>query len=417
MAYKIRGRRRLSGSIAVQGSKNASLPIMAAALLGKGCIILHNCPKILDVYAMLSILKHLGCQVKWDGNTVIIDTKGLFSCKVPEKYASSMRSSIMLLGPLLGRVGCADIAWPGGCLIGARPVDIHQRALEQMGVCFEINEKSIFAERKQLRGQPVSLPFPSVGATENIIMAAVLANGITVIKNAAQEPEIVSLCNFLRSMGARISGDGGREICIQGVQGLHETEYTIPGDRIVMGTYLTAVLGTGGEIYLEGDCAAHLGILVSLAEEAGANIRYNNQGIRVSMAQPFHSSARIVTAPYPGFPTDLQSPFLSLFSISEHICTIEERVFESRFRTASELEKMGADIRICGQKAWVYGKKILCPACVKASDLRGGAALVLAGLFAEGETQVQKTSHIRRGYQCIDQDLSALSADIKLIGE
>lgn len=417
MTYKIRGKKKLKGSVKIQGSKNAALPIMAASLLKKGCTILHNCPKILDVYAMLSILKQLGCQIKWEEDTVIIYTDGLFSCKVSEKYASSMRSSIMLLGPLLGRIGCADIAWPGGCLIGARPVDIHQMALKKMGVHFEISEKSIFAERKQLLGTKISLPFPSVGATENIIMAAVLAEGTTMIENAAREPEIVSLCNFLRSMGARISGDGKKRLFIEGVSSLKETEFTIPDDRIVMGTYLTAVLGTGGEVYLEGNCTEELGMLISFARNAGAVMTCRENGLMVKMQESFHYPARLVTAPYPGFPTDLQSPFLSLFSISGQVCTMEEKVFESRFRTVKELEKMGASIRICGQKAWIYGKQELCSACVNASDLRGGAALVLAGLFAEGETKVYEISHIRRGYEHIDQDLRELSADIELIGE
>lgn len=413
--YKIRGRKRLSGSISIQGSKNAALPIMAASLLGRGCTILHNCPKILDVHAMLSILKQLGCQVRWEENTVSICTDGLFSCVVPEKYASSMRSSVMLLGPLLGRIGCADIAWPGGCCIGARPVDIHQAALEKMGVRFELNEKSMFAERKRLHGAAVCLPFPSVGATENIIMAAVLAEGTTVIENAAREPEIVSLCDFLRKMGAEISGDGGRRIYIQGVRCLGNVEFTVPSDRIVMGTYLTAALGTGGDVFLKGDCADSLGMLLSLAESAGAEVLFDEKGLRIAMKRPFTSSARIITAPYPGFPTDLQSPFLSLLSVSGHVCSIEERVFESRFSTAKELEKMGADIRIRGQKAWIYGRKHLNPACVKASDLRGGAALVLAGLFADGETEVHEIGHIRRGYQCIEQDLKGLSADIEMV--
>lgn len=398
----------------IQGSKNASLPILAASLLCRGSIVLHNCPKILDVYSMLSILKHLGCQVKWEENTVIITTDGLFSCKVPEKYASSMRSSIMLLGPLLGRIGCADIARPGGCLIGARPVDIHQRALEWMGVHFENNEKSIFAEGKNLHSAKISLPFPSVGATENIIMAAVLLEGVTVIDNAAREPEIVSLCDFLRAMGAKISGDGGQKIFIEGVTRLHKTEFTISGDRIVMGTYLAAVLGTGGDVFLQGNCSDCLGMLIPLARQAGADVCYNEQGLRVEMREPFHSSINITTAPYPGFPTDLQSPFLALMAVSNRICSMEEKIFESRFQTAAELEKMGAEIYVREQTAWVYGKNNLYGTSVTASDLRGGAALVLAGLFAEGETKVQKTCHIRRGYQHIDKDLKELSADIEI---
>lgn len=413
MAYRICGGKRLCGSVRIQGSKNAALPILAAVLLGRGCIILHNCPKILDVYAMLSILRQLGCQVKWEEHTVIICTEGLFSCKVPEKYASAMRSSVMLLGPLLGRIGCAEIAWPGGCLIGARPVDIHQTALEKMGVRFDVSEKSIFAERKQLHGAVIHLPFPSVGATENVIMAAVLAVGTTLIENAAKEPEITALCDFLRSMGAQISGDGGSRIVIEGVTMLSGTEFMIPSDRIVMGTYLTAVLGTGGDVFLEGSCGDSLGILLPLARAAGADIHSCEQGFRVWMKEPFSSTARITTAPYPGFPTDLQSPFLALLSASGHVCSIEETVFESRFGTAAELEKMGADIRIRGQKAWIYGKRRLKGARVKASDLRGGAALVLAGLFAEGETRVCETGHIRRGYQQMTGDLSELGAEIE----
>ncbi len=415
MTYRIRGRKRLCGSLAVQGSKNAALPIMAASLLVRGCIVLHNCPKILDVYAMLSILKHLGCQVRWEDGTVIICTDGLFSCQVPERYASSMRSSVMLLGPLLGRVGCADLAWPGGCSIGARPVDLHQMALEQMGVRFEAGEKSLFAESKKLHGAAIKLPFPSVGATENVILAAVLADGITVLENAAKEPEITALCEFLCKLGAKIWGAGESKIRIEGVRSLREAEFTIPSDRIVMGTYLLAALGTGGDIFLQGNCAGNLGILASLAEGAGAVVSSREDGMRIVMGRPFSSSVRITTAPYPGFPTDLQSPLLALTTVSGHVCSIEERIFESRFSTAGELQKMGADIRIFGQKAWIYGKELLQGASVSASDLRGGAALVLAGLFAEGETEVSEISHIRRGYQHIDKDLAELCADIKLL--
>lgn len=416
MTYKICGRKRLCGSIPIQGSKNAALPIMAASLLARETIVLHNCPKILDVYAMLSILKYLGCQVRWEEDTVIISSDGLFSCSVPEKYASSMRSSVMLLGPLLGRVGCADIAWPGGCSIGARPVDLHQMALEKMGARFEAGDKSLFAESSRLQGAAIRLPFPSVGATENVILAAVLADGVTTLENAAREPEIAALCAFLQKLGAKISGAGEHKIRIEGVKSLSGAEFTIPSDRIVMGTYLLAVLGTGGDIFLEGTCADSLLALISLAKEAGAGISSDDTGMRIFMKEPFHVPAWITTAPYPGFPTDLQSPFLALMAVSGHICSMEEKIFESRFSTAGELEKMGADIRIRGQKAWVYGKECLQGASVRASDLRGGAALVLAGLFAEGETEVSEISHIRRGYQHIDRDLACLSADIRLVG-
>ncbi len=414
--YRICGKKRLSGSIRVQGSKNAALPMLAASLLCKGCVVLHNCPKILDVYAMLSILKHLGCYVKWEDNTVVICTDGLFSCKVPKKYAGAMRSSVMLLGPLLGRVGCADLAWPGGCMIGARPVDIHQMALKQMGVRFESSKNCIFAACRGLYGAVVRLPFPSVGATENVIMAAVLAEGTTVLKNAAREPEIITLCKFLRAMGARISGEGTETIYIEGVKSLKEAEYAIPSDRIVMGTYLMAVLGTGGEVFLEGDCAGCLAAPLLLARKTGARIQERKQGLKVFMEEPSHVPIQAVTAPYPGFPTDLQSPLLALMAVSGHICTIKETIFESRFATAGELKKMGADIRIEGQKACVYGKQTLEGADVSASDLRGGAALILAGLFAEGVTTVHNASHIRRGYEHIETDLRMLGADIDAVG-
>lgn len=414
MTYKIRGKKRLCGSILVQGSKNAALPIIGASLLVKGCVVLHNCPKILDVYTMLSILKRLGCQVRWEADTVIIHTQGLFSCQVPERYASSMRSSVMLLGPLLGRVGCADIAWPGGCSIGARPVDLHQMALKQMGVRFEAGEKSLFAETTKLHGAVITLPFPSVGATENVILAAVLADGVTILKNAAREPEIAALCSFLRCLGADISYIGESCIQIRGVSSLHGGEFTIPSDRIVMGTYLLAVLGTGGDVFLQGDCTQHLGTLKALAEEAGARLFMDKTGMRVVMKQPFSIPVCVVTAPYPGFPTDLQSQLLALMAVSGHVGYIEERIFESRFATAGELQKMGADIRICRQRAWVYGKQSLQGACVNAPDLRGGAALVLAGLFADGETQIGEIRHIKRGYQKLEEDLAGVSADICL---
>lgn len=398
----------------IQGSKNAALPMIAASLLCRDCTILHNCPKIQDVYAMLSILKQLGCQVKWEENTVIIDTKGLFSCQVKKQYAGRLRSSVMLLGPLLGRIGCAELAWPGGCMIGARPVDIHQMALKKMGVQFESGENSMFASCKRLHGASIRFPFPSVGATENVVLSAVSAEGTTVLENAAREPEIVSLCDFLRGMGAKISGEGSGRLCIEGAKELHGTEYTVPSDRIVMGTYLLAVLGTGGDVFLNGDCADCLGCVFSLAEGGGAGIRKSAEGVRVSVGEPLKAAWHVATAPYPGFPTDLQSPLLPLMAVSGHVGVMEETIFESRFAAAAELKKMGADIRVRGQTAYVYGKKELKGALVTAADLRGGAALVLAGLFADGETSVQGTEHIRRGYERIEEDLSRLGAEIRM---
>jgi len=362
---------------------------------------------------MLSILKNLGCNVRWEQNTVIIAADGLFSCRVPEKYAGAMRSSVMLFGPLLGRIGCADIAYPGGCLIGARPIDIHEKALEQMGAVFENGEKSIFAESVTLHGAVITLPFPSVGATENIIMTAVLAAGVTSIKNAAREPEITALCSFLRSMGAKISGDGTGVIYIKGVSSLTGTEWTVPCDRIVMGTYAAAVLGTGGEIFLEGDCAGELSAFLAMAEE-GAILRCTGHGLQVSVKKPFSSQVHIVTEPYPGFPTDLQSQALAMLASSGQVSSIKETIFESRFHICQELEKMGADLHVKGQTVWIYGKKHLLGKAVHAADLRGGAALIVAGLCAQGKTQVYGTRHIRRGYQQIDRDLRALGADIDI---
>jgi len=412
--YKICGGEPLYGSVEIQGSKNAALPMLAASLLSKGCIVLHNCPKILDVYSMLSILRSLGCRVQWEQSTVVIYTEGLFSCRVPEKYAGQMRSSVMLFGPLLGRVGCADIAYPGGCLIGARPVNLHQMALEAMGAVFENGENSIFAEAKSLKGAVITLPFPSVGATENIIMAAVLAEGVTCIENAAREPEVGALCSMLRSMGAKISGDSTAKIYIEGVTALHGTEITIPSDRIVMGTYASAVLGTGGEVFLEGDCSGQLTPFFAIARESGAVLRCTESGVQLHVRRPFHRPLHIVTEPYPGFPTDLQSPILALMAISGNTCSVEETIFEARFQICPELEKMGAVLQVEGQKAWVYGVENLHGAAVMAKDLRGGAALVTAGLFAQGETQVCGIEHIRRGYQHIEKDLQSLGGMVHI---
>ncbi len=414
---EIEGLRPLDGELKVQGSKNAALPMMAAAVLHRGTTVLKNVPRIRDVFCMIDILTAMGCECSLEGHRLAIDAKTVSRVAVPREYVSSMRSSIVLLGAFLGRAGEAVTCYPGGCSIGSRPIDLHLRGLERLGVRIREREDGrIAASAARLTGARVHFPYPSVGATENVILAAVRACGTTVIAGAAREPEIVSLCRMLNGMGARISGIGEDTIVVEGVGELHDSEYTAPGDRIVTGTYLSCVMAAGGRAYLRGTEPEPLRGVLRVLRRMGAGIETAPAGIRIRMkGRP--RPVRIRTAPYPGFPTDLQSPMLSLLAVSDGCGQVCETVFEGRFATADQLRRLGARIDIDGNRAKVEGVYPLRGARVEAPDLRGGAALAVAGLAAEGRTEIGGCGHILRGYEDICGDLKALGARIRQLPE
>lgn len=414
MAYiEVDGGNLLQGEIKVQGSKNAVLPILAASVLNKGTVTLLNCPKIGDVENMLRLLNNIGCKIKWRGSRLVIQTDSINCCELEEQYAKTMRSSVFFMGAMLGRTGYVEIPYPGGCSIGARPIDIHLQALEQMNVEIFQKETEIICQSNHIKGANIILPFPSVGATENIIMTAVRAEGTTVIENAAREPEIEDLCDFLRKMGAEIYNDNQGLVVIVGGKPFSDIEYTISSDRIVTGTYLAAAAGTGGTITLKADCGACLGALFGVLEQIGCHISWDASYIHIEAPQLKQAVPYIATKPYPGFPTDMQSPIMAVLTMASGCSIMEETIFESRYDNVQELWKMGAKIRVDGRIAKVYGVRRLYGADVYAHELRGGAALIIAGLMAKGTTRIYGTSYIERGYEDICGSLSNLGAKIR----
>ncbi len=409
---EIEGLCPLDGEIVIQGSKNAALPMMAAAVLHRGITVLKNVPRIRDVFCMMDILESMGCSCELEGHQLAIDGQTLKRIAIPRAYVTAMRSSIVLLGAFLGRCGEAATYYPGGCSIGSRPIDLHLYGLRKLGAKIEEQgDGKIAARADKLCGSRIRFPFPSVGATENVLLAAVRAGGTTVVEGAAREPEIISLCRMLNGMGARISGIGEDTIVVEGVSGLHDSEYTVPGDRIVAGTYLSCVMAATGRACLRGADGAELPEVLKIMRHMGAEVETAPSGVRVSMRRR-PKPVSLKTGPYPGFPTDLQSPMLSLLSISDGCGQVRETVFEGRFATARELRKMGACIDIDGSQAVVSGRYPLHGAVVSAPDLRGGAALVVAALAAEGRTEISGCGHILRGYEDICGDLNALGARI-----
>ena len=404
----IKGPQRMHGELLIQGSKNAALPILAAMVLGSGVFLLHHCPHISDVDHMLEMLEMAGCRSRWEGHMLIVDTRQLGNHRITGTGGGKMRSTLVLLGSLLGRLHRAELPYPGGCTIGKRPIDLHLKALQQMGVIFGQREDALVGEVQKLRGADIYLDFPSVGATENILLAAVLAEGRTAIHGAAMEPEIVELACFLKKMGARIRGEGTSLVEIEGVKKLHAAEYIVPADRIVAGTYLFGALLTQGDIRLLHVPVAHLGGIPTLLEKLGAHVESEDDWIYVRMDRQCSPVPYVVTAPYPGFPTDLQSVLLAVLSVASGMSFIEERVFEARFQIVPELRRMGADIE--GEESFVLmeGNSRLHGAQVEAKELRGGAALIMAALAAEGETCVRGMEYVKRGYEDIIGDLKKL---------
>ncbi len=412
-AVRIYGGKCLEGQTTIQGSKNASLPILAATLLINGICEIENCPEISDVYHMLRLLKSLGCEVERKGTLVRVNTEKLSECDMPSDSVGVMRSSIMLLGALLARTGRVCMEYPGGCVIGSRPINLHLQSLRKMGVVIEENETGFCAETSRLRGTVLKLPFVSVGVTENAILAAVLAEGETVIKPAAREPEIQALCEFLQRAGAKIDGIGSNCLVIHGVNRLHAVRYRVPADRIVAGTYLSACMCTGGRIFLRDAPAHHMESVLNCAVEMGAAIEYETDGILINGRDHEATCHMLATGCYPAFPTDMQSPFMVVMALSGQRGCIEETVFENRFRIVPELCKMGADITVHGNTAYIGSSK-LHGAIVQAEELRGGAALVVAALAVEGTSIVTNRHYIDRGYEDIVLSLRQLGASIEL---
>lgn len=409
--YVINGGRRLDGKIKIQSSKNAVLPIIAGAILTDEQVVIKNCPKIKDVFAMLDILTCLGAKWSFEEDNLIIDSSSIDKYSIPQNLAVELRSSIFMLGALISRLNKASLYFPGGCDIGLRPIDMHLSALADLGVIISDINGEINCVSNKIIGRDICLDFPSVGATENIILASVFAKGKTQIFNSAKEPEIVDLMNFLNSMGAKIYGAGTSTILIEGVSSLHGTEYTPISDRIECGTYLLATAITGGEVELSNCSAKNISLLVHKLCDNTCKISISNDIIYIKSGS-IRKGFSFTTGPYPMFPTDLQAQAMSLLTVSDGVSVVSENVFEMRFRHIPELIKMGANIIVKGKNAIVTGVDRLNGAVVNANDLRGGAALVLAGLNAEGKTVVNNVNHVERGYYQMDKKLSALGADI-----
>lgn len=411
----INGGRKLEGELCVHGAKNSALPLLSAAVLVHGESVLHNCPRLTDVDAACRILSNLGCRCRRSDSTVTVDAANVNNFEIPENLMREMRSSIVFLGAVLGRAGQCRLSFPGGCELGARPIDLHLAALRQMGA--EISEEHGYLDctaPNGLHGAKLTLSFPSVGATENILLAAATAKGITEIHNAAREPEITDLAEFLNKCGAKISGAGESVICIEGRQRLEPCEHSVIPDRIVAGTYLCAAAITRGEMILTHCEPSHMNGFVPVLEAMGARIyTYGGGKMYISCKKRLVSPPTVRTMPYPGFPTDIQAPFTALCTTAEGTSMFVETIFENRFRHIPELVRLGASIETEGRMCVVRGKTKLSGAKVCAAELRGGAALILAALAAEGTSEVTGLCYVDRGYEAIETALRSVGADIR----
>ncbi len=415
---RIRGGRPLSGEIVIGGAKNAALPLMAAAMLTEDRLVLSNVPRLADIQTMTALLAQHGLAVDPVGNDGRTLSLGgpITSTEAPYDIVRKMRASCLVLGPLLARVGEARVSLPGGCAIGARPIDLHLRGLEQLGARISLEGGYIDARADgRLRGATIVFPFVSVGATENLLMAAALADGRTVLANAAREPEIADLAVCLNAMGARIEGIGSDKLMIEGVDRLHGATHRIIGDRIEAGTYACAAAITGGQVHLRGARLEHLGAVARALRDAGVEITEAADGVQVRRLNGLHG-ADVMTEPYPGFATDMQAQFMALMSVAEGAAMVTETIFENRFMHVPELNRMGARINVHGASAIVRGVPALSGAPVMATDLRASVSLILAGLAAKGETVVNRVYHLDRGYEAVEQKLAACGADIERIG-
>jgi len=409
--FFVTGGKELNGKVQVSGAKNAVLPILAACVLTSDKVVLEEVPDLLDVQVMIQVLESLGAKVKRNGKKLQVTVKEIESIETPYDLITKMRASVVIMGPMLARKGRVRISQPGGCAIGSRPINWHLKGLECLGAQVRMDHGFLDIVAPRLTGARIYLDFPSVGATENIMMAATCAQGTTIIENAAQEPEIVDLANFINEMGGKIRGAGTNIISIEGVKEFHGTTHTVIPDRIEAGTFVLMAAACGGEVLVRNVITAHLKPLLAKLDEAGVIYREEDDGIRV-MGRGCYNAVDIKTQVHPGFPTDLQAPILAMMTLAKGTAVITETVFENRFMHVDELKRMGANIKIEGRSAIVQGVECLHAATVAATDLRAGAALVLAALTANGTSEIREVYHIERGYENLDLKLRGLGAEI-----
>ena len=410
--FVVNGGIPLRGAVPISGAKNSALPLLSACLLTKEEVVLHNCPRISDVFHMQGILEMLGAKVQFFGNTLCVCAKDIHTSAMPEELSRKIRSSIFLLGSMLGRKREASFCFPGGCNIGARPIDQHLNALSRLGVEVEEREERIYCKAKKLQGTHLRLDYPSVGATENAMLAAVLAEGVTMIENAAREPEIQDLEDMLLSMGAKVRGAGNDTIVIEGVKKLHGTQHTCIPDRIEAGTFLVAAAVTQGEVVTQNVNPAHIESVLRVLEEAGTQVRRYETAVRIGVKgrlKPFC----VTTLPYPAFPTDMQAQMCVVAALAKGVSRVTETVFENRMQHIPELKKAGVEASVFGHSAYITGSPVLLPGNFAAKDLRGGAALTLAALAAEGRSTVEHIELVDRGYEALEHKLTSLGADIR----
>ena len=409
----VTGGKPIHGEVTISGAKNAVLPIIVGAILAEDITVLKDVPNLSDVNTITSVLEMLGAKITIEDHVMTIDSRYVDKYDAPYEIIQKMRASVLIMGPLLARLGRANLSMPGGCAIGTRPIDLHLKGLEALGALIQIHDGNIaaFVPNGKLRGSRIYLDFPSVGATEHIIMAATLAEGTTILENSAEEPEIVDLANFLNSMGANIRGAGTNVIKIEGVERLHGTTYTIIPDRIEAGSYMVAAAICHGNVLIKNVIVDHVRSLIEKLEESGAQVIEEGDGLRVIGGENVRATD-IRTMPYPGFPTDMQAQYMALMSVAEGTSVITETIFENRFMHADELRKMGANIKTDGRNAIVVGTPKLVGAKVKATDLRAGAALIIAALVAEGQTEITELKHIDRGYENLIEKFRSIGADI-----
>lgn len=410
--YIVEGGKRLSGEITISGSKNASLPVIAASILNNGIVELENCPNIHDVKIMFDILSKLGCKIIYKHSKIVVDSTNLKWYEIPNDLMHEMRSSVIIVGALLGRLGKCKFTYPGGCEIGARPINMHLDAFEQLGVKITETSGVIECECANLVGTEIVLDFPSVGATENIMLASCLAEGVTHIKNVAREPEIKCLQDFLNKMGAKITGAGSNSITVKGVKKLHDTSFKIIPDRIEAGTYLLMAMATKGEILVKDVIPDHIDSILHKMKRMNCKVVTGVDSVYAKYHKGL-KAINIKTMPYPGFPTDMQSQYVTLMTVAKGTSIIVESIFENRYKYVNELMRMGANIIIEGNTAIVQGVTSLKPAIIEAKDLRGGAALIEAALIAEGHSEINGIKYIERGYENIVDKLTALGANIR----
>lgn len=411
--FDVAGGKRLSGAVRVHGAKNSVLPILAASLLNGGISEIENCPRLTDVETSIRILRHLGCAAEWSADALRVDASALSRCDIPDGLMREMRSSVVFLGALLARCGEARISYPGGCELGPRPIDIHLSALRSMNARIDDSGGCLSCEAGRLCGRELILALPSVGATENIMLAACGAEGATVICNAAREPEIADLQSFLRAMGADVSGAGSSVVAVNGGRRLHDCAYRVEADRIVAATYLSAAAAAGGDVTLEGVDYRRFSTVASALSEAGCRISSGSDSVHIGRGGRLRAIRPVRTAPYPGFPTDAQAILMAAMLRARGTTVFVENIFENRYRHVDEMIRLGADIRTEGRVAVVCGVDRLRGAPVRATDLRSGAALVIAALSADGRSRIDGTEHVDRGYASIAEDLRALGADIE----